>query len=64
MLKGLVLDLRNNPGGLLNAAVGVSDLFLDEGLIVYTEGRVKGSKLKFNAKPNEMFKNIPITFRR
>ena len=60
MLKGLVLDQRNNPGGLLNAAVGVSDLFLDEGLIVYTEGRVKGSKLKFNAKPSEMFKDIPI----
>ncbi|MEC7876158.1 MAG: S41 family peptidase, partial [Pseudomonadota bacterium] len=54
------LDLRNNPGGLLNAAVGVSYLFLNNGLIVYTEGRIKDSKLKFNAKPNELVKNIPI----
>tara|TARA_B100001250_G_scaffold361636_1_gene339811 strand:+ start:562 stop:1866 length:1305 start_codon:yes stop_codon:yes gene_type:complete len=59
-LKGLVLDLRNNPGGLLNAAVDVSDLFINSGLIVYTEGRVKDSKLKFNAKPNELFENTPI----
>ena len=50
-LKGVVLDLRNNPGGVLNAAVGVSDLFLEKGLIVYTEGRIKDSSLKFNAKP-------------
>ena len=40
--------------------MGVSDLFLNNGLIVYTEGRIKDSKLKFNAKPNELVKNIPI----
>lgn len=40
-LKGLILDLRNNPGGLLNQAVEISDLFLKEGLIVYTQGREK-----------------------
>ena len=51
-LKGIILDLRNNPGGILNAAVGVSDMFINKGLIVYTEGRIKDSKLKFNAKPN------------
>ena len=59
-IKGLMLDLRNNPGGLLNAAVGVSDLFLNNGLIVYTEGRIKDSKLKFNAKSSEMLKDTPI----
>src|SRR5690606_4742911 len=46
-LKGLILDLRNNPGGVLNAAVDVSDVFLDKGLIVYTEGRIKDSELRF-----------------
>jgi carboxyl-terminal processing protease len=59
-LSGLILDLRNNPGGILNAAVGVSDLFLDNGLIVYTEGRIKDSKLKFNAKPSDILRNSPI----
>ena len=42
-----MLDLRNNPGGVLNAAVAVSDAFLNKGLIVYTEGRVADSRLKF-----------------
>ena len=59
-LSGLILDLRNNPGGILNAAVGVSDLFLDSGLIVYTEGRIKDSKLKFNAKPSDILRDAPI----
>lgn len=59
-LKGLVLDLRNNPGGVLNAAVEVSDLFLDKGLIVYTEGRFKESELRFNAKPINVVKNVPL----
>jgi len=48
-LSGLVLDLRNNPGGLLDQAVGVSDTFLDNGLIVYTEGREEDSQMKFAA---------------
>lgn len=49
VLRGLVLDLRNNPGGLLDQAVRVSDLFLKNGLIVYTEGREEGSRMKFSA---------------
>jgi len=56
----LVLDLRNNPGGLLDAAVDVSDAFLTKGLITYTEGRVKNSNQKFNAKPNDLLKGAPI----
>lgn len=59
-LKGLVLDLRNNPGGVLNAAVGVSDAFLDKGLIVYTEGRVADSKLKFSAAPGDILRGAPM----
>ena len=59
-LDGLVLDLRNNPGGILSAAVDVSDLFLDSGLIVYTEGRIDDSKLSFNAKPEDVLDNAPI----
>lgn len=59
-LKGLVLDLRNNPGGVLGAAVSVSDAFLEDGLIVYTEGRVKDSQLKFKATPTDMMKGAPL----
>ena len=59
-LNGLVLDLRNNPGGVLNAAVGVSDAFLDKGLIVYTEGRVDDSELKFKATPTDILKGAPL----
>jgi carboxyl-terminal processing protease len=59
-LKGLVLDLRNNPGGVLNAAVAVSDAFLSEGLIVYTEGRVEDASLKFNARPDDVLEGAPI----
>ena len=59
-LKGLVLDLRNNPGGVLNAAVSVSDAFLDEGTIVYTEGRMDDAKLTFSAKGSDILDGIPL----
>lgn len=59
-LKGLVLDLRNNPGGVLNAAVAVSDAFLESGLIVYTEGRIEDAKMRFSATPDDMLKGAPI----
>ncbi len=59
-LKGIVLDLRNNPGGVLNAAVEVSDAFLEKGLIVYTEGRIKNSEMRFNAAPGDVIDGVPI----
>jgi len=59
-LKGLVLDLRNNPGGVLNGAVAVSDAFLTKGMIVYTEGRIADSRLRFNATPDDILKGAPL----
>lgn len=59
-LRGIVLDLRNNPGGVLNAAVGVSDAFLNSGKIVYTEGRVADAKMEYNARAGDEINNAPI----
>jgi carboxyl-terminal processing protease len=59
-LKGLVLDLRNNPGGVLNAAVEVSDAFMKSGLIVYTEGRIANSQMRFSAAPDDLIDSAPI----
>lgn len=59
-VKGLVLDLRNNPGGVLNAAVEVSDAFLKSGLIVYTEGRIENSEMRFNAAPDDLIGGAPM----
>src|SRR5213079_987855 len=59
-LKGLVLDLRNNPGGLLTQAVRVADLFLDSGLIVYTDGRLENQKQKYFAQKEGSWLDFPI----
>ncbi len=59
-LKGLVLDMRNNPGGVLNAAVDVSNAFLETGVIVYTEGRIKNSEMKFYASAGDEIDGAPI----
>ncbi len=60
-LRGLVLDLRNDPGGLLDQAVRVSEHFVDEGkMIVYTEGREKDAKMKFVSRRGNKQENYPI----
>jgi len=59
-LEGLVLDLRNNPGGVLSGAVAVSDAFLTKGMIVYTEGRIEDSRLRFNATPDDVLDGAPL----
>ncbi len=66
-LNGLILDLRNNPGGLLNAGAQVADTFLTpqevkkyKGLVVYTKGRVKTSQMEIKAKPQNLAKGTPM----
>ncbi len=59
-ILGLVLDLRNNPGGLLTQAVRVSDLFLDSGLIVYTEGRLDHQKQKYYSHKEGSWTQFPM----
>jgi carboxyl-terminal processing protease len=59
-LKGLILDLRNNGGGLLNAAIKVSDLFMDEGKILSIKGRDKKNTKEYMATPNPVNRNYPM----
>lgn len=59
-LRGAVLDLRSNPGGLLTSAVEVSDEFLDSGGIVTTRGRLKESDLSFRATPGDLLNGAPL----
>lgn len=59
-MSGLVLDLRNNPGGVLQAAVEAADQFLTKGLIVYTKGRIANSELRFYADPADASEGVPL----
>lgn len=59
-MRGLVMDMRNNPGGLLTQAIKVSDLFLTDGVIVYTDGRVEGQKQKFFAHARDTEPAYPL----
>jgi carboxyl-terminal processing protease len=59
-LRGLILDLRNNPGGVLEAAVGVSDAFLDAGVIVTADGRTPDSRFRMDATPGDLLAGAPL----
>ncbi len=59
-IRGIVLDLRNNPGGVLQTSVEVADAFLDEGLVVYTEGRTENSDMRYYANEGEVAEDLPI----
>jgi carboxyl-terminal processing protease len=58
--KGLVLDLRNNPGGVLQASVEVADAFLESGTVVYTQGRMENSSVSYAATPGDLTGGLPL----
>jgi carboxyl-terminal processing protease len=60
-LAGLVLDLRNNPGGLLEAGVGVADAFLNEGVIVTADGRARDARFEMKAEKGDLIDGAPLT---
>ncbi len=55
-----MLDLRNNPGGVLSAAADVSDAFINDGKLVFTKGRIENSEFEFNAKPGDIMNGLPV----
>lgn len=59
-LKGLILDLRNNPGGVLQASVEVADAFLNSGLIVYTDGRIENTDVRYSAEDGDITGGLPV----
>ena len=59
-IKGLIIDVRNNPGGVMNASVEMASNFLDGGLVVYTKGRHPESMNTYNAEPGELIADVPI----
>ncbi|RYZ85902.1 MAG: S41 family peptidase, partial [Moraxellaceae bacterium] len=58
--KGLILDLRNNPGGVLQASVEVADAFLDSGLVAYTQGRMENSNVNYNGTAGDLTSGLPL----
>jgi len=59
-LKGMIVDLRNNPGGVLQASVNVVDTFISQGRIVYTEGRLEGKNMSFSANRKTVASDVPL----
>ena len=59
-VKGVILDLRNNPGGLLNQAIGLTNLFVDKGVIVSQKGRISSENQEYKANPKNKISNAPL----